>query len=60
MVTRCHKDGRDDLIEGMEHYYDPNDFNKCFYHATGEGSRSEACLSAKSYAACWQAKLQAG
>ena len=42
MVARCRKDGRDGLIAGMEHYYDPDDFNRCFYHATGDGSRSES------------------
>ena len=36
MVARYRKEGRDDLIAGMEHYLDPDDFNKCFYHATGE------------------------
>ena len=36
VVARCRKDGRDGLIAGMEHYLDPDDFNKCFYHATGE------------------------
>ena len=39
VVERCHKEGRDDLIAGMEHYYDPDDFNKRFYHATGEEVR---------------------
>ena len=36
VVEHCHKEGRDGLIAGMEHYLDPDDFNKCFYHATGE------------------------
>ena len=36
VVARCRKDGRDGLIAGMEHYLDPDDFNKRFCHATGE------------------------
>lgn len=31
-VTWLHKNGRDDLIQGYEHYYDPNDYNQVFYH----------------------------
>lgn len=31
-VTFLHKNDRDDLIGHMEHYYDPNDFNKVIYH----------------------------
>ena len=26
-----HKNGQDALLVGMEHYYDPNDFNRTFY-----------------------------
>ena len=28
-----HKNGRDALLVGMEHYYDPNDFNRIFYYS---------------------------
>lgn len=31
-LARCpHKAERNDLLEGLEHYYDPNDFNRTFY-----------------------------
>ena len=26
------KKGKDDLLEGLDHYYDPNDFNRVVYH----------------------------
>lgn len=35
LVTYLHKNNADALIEGMEHYYDPNDYNKTFYYSTG-------------------------
>ena len=38
-IARCRKDGRDDLIVGMEHYLDPDGFNKRFCHATGEEAK---------------------
>jgi hypothetical protein len=28
-----HKNGQDALLVGMEHYYDPNDFNRIFYYS---------------------------
>lgn len=32
-LARClHKAERNDLLEGLEHYYDPNDFNRTFYY----------------------------
>lgn len=30
-----HKNGQDALLAGMEHYYDPNDFNRIFYYDDG-------------------------
>lgn len=33
LVSYCHKNKKDSLIEGMEHYYDPNDFNRTFYYS---------------------------
>ena len=27
------KNGRDDLLEGLEHYYDPEDYNRVIYHS---------------------------
>ena len=39
-VTWLHENGHDDLILSMEHYYDPNDFNRVIYHSRGtEASR---------------------
>ena len=35
LVTWLHRNGHDDLIRGMEHYYDPNDFNIVIYHCRG-------------------------
>ena len=32
LVKYLHKNGYDDIIEGMEHYYDDNDFNQVTYH----------------------------
>lgn len=34
LVIYLHKNNRDDLIIGMEHYYDPKDYNKTFYYNT--------------------------
>lgn len=33
LVQYLHKVGRDELIEGLEHYYDPSDFNQVIYHS---------------------------
>ena len=33
LVKWLHENGHDDLIESLEHYYDPNDFNKIIYHS---------------------------
>ena len=33
LVAYCHKNQMEHLIQGMEHYYDPNDFNKYFYYS---------------------------
>lgn len=33
LVTWLHNNGKDNLIEGLEHYYDPNDFNQVIYHS---------------------------
>jgi len=32
LVKYLHKNGHDDIITGMEHYYDDNDFNQITYH----------------------------
>jgi hypothetical protein len=31
-VTYLHKQKEDDKLEGFEHYYDPNDYNRVIYH----------------------------
>ena len=32
LAAYLHKNGRDDLLNGLEHYYDPDDFNRVIYH----------------------------
>jgi len=32
LVTRLHKQHHDDLLTGLEHYYDPDDYNRVIYH----------------------------
>lgn len=32
LVRYIHKNQRKDLLAGLEHYYDPNDYNKTFYY----------------------------
>ena len=32
LVQRIHKDGDDQLLEGLEHYWNPNDCNQVIYH----------------------------
>lgn len=36
LVIYLHKHERDDLIAGLEHYYNPNDYNQVFYHNNSE------------------------
>lgn len=33
LISYCHKNRKDLLSEGMEHYCDPNDFNRMFYYS---------------------------
>jgi hypothetical protein len=33
LVTYLHKNGKDDLIGHMAHYYEPDDFNRVIYHS---------------------------
>lgn len=35
LVSYLHAQEREDLIPGMGHYYDPNDFNRVFYYSNG-------------------------
>ena len=32
LAVRLHKQGRDDLLDGLENYYDPGDYNRVIYH----------------------------
>ena len=34
LVIHLHNNKKDVLLKGMEHYYDPNDYNKTFYYNT--------------------------
>ena len=36
LVSFLHRTGMDDLLGGMEHYYDPNDYNRVIYHSKSE------------------------
>lgn len=36
LVTCLHKQGRDEMLEGMQHYWDANDFNQIFYYSNGK------------------------
>ena len=38
LVVSIHKNHRDDLLEGLEHYYNPNDFNQTFYYSDSSGT----------------------
>lgn len=33
LAVYLHKNGRDDLLKGLEHYYDPEDYNRVIYHS---------------------------
>lgn len=35
-VTFLHRMGMDELLAGMEHYYDPGDYNRVIYHSRSE------------------------
>ena len=39
-VTYLHKNGEDDKLSGLEHYYDPNDMNAVIYHKRVEIGRA--------------------
>ena len=40
-VTFLHRMGMDELLTGMEHYYDSNDYNRVIYHSRSEGACDE-------------------
>lgn len=41
LVIFLHKNGRDDLICGLEHYCDANDYNKVFYYSNGNDTEEQ-------------------
>ena len=41
LVIYLHKNKCDDLIKGMEHYYDPNDYNKTFYYCNDSDTANQ-------------------
>lgn len=38
LVSYLHKKNTEDIPEGLEHYYDPNDFNRTFYYQNSTGT----------------------
>ena len=32
LASYLHKEGKEEYVKGLEHYYDPNDFNRVIYH----------------------------
>lgn len=38
LVVYIHRNHRDDLLDGLEHYYNPNDFNQTFYYSDSSGT----------------------
>ena len=49
LVSFLHRTGMDDLLGGMEHYYDPNDYNRVIYHSKSE----DASDRIKQILFCW-------
>jgi hypothetical protein len=47
LVSYLHKNGKDDLLEGLEHYYDPNDFNRVIYHNRSEDTAKKIAVILK-------------
>lgn len=41
-VKYLHKNGFESLLTGLEHYYDPNDFNRTFYYSNS--SKTDDCI----------------
>lgn len=41
LVIYLHNNKKDALLKGMEHYYDPNDYNKTFYYNTSNETGSQ-------------------
>ena len=49
LVSFLHRTGMDDLLGGMEHYYDPNDYNRVIYHSKSEDTSDRI----KQILFCW-------
>ena len=43
LVFYLHKEGKEELLEGLEQYYDPNDFNRVIYHSRNEDAAKKIC-----------------
>lgn len=43
LVTFLHRTGMDELLVGMEHYYDPGDYNRVIYHSRSEEAGERIC-----------------
>ena len=41
LVIFLHKNNQDGLVKGLEHYYDPNDYNRTFYYSNDCGTDSQ-------------------
>lgn len=41
LATYCHKNWMDTLIVGMDHYHDPNDFNRTFYYSNSSEAHEQ-------------------
>lgn len=56
LVTYIHKEHKDELLSGLEHYYNPNDFNQTFYYSDSTGTdgqiQSILCDADKLLAVC--------
>lgn len=56
LVRYLHKEHKDDLLNGLEHYYAPNDFNQTFYYSdstnTDEQIHSILCDADKLLTLC--------
>lgn len=56
LVTYIHKEHKDELPSGLEHYYNPNDFNQTFHYCDSTGTdeqiQSILCDADKLLAVC--------
>ena len=45
LVSFLYRTGMDDLLGGMEHYYDPNDYNRVIYHSKHQTGLNRSLLT---------------